>query len=184
MRKNQSGAQTPTMKQLTVMASVVVAAYLAFVGVVGRVFKNEVTPLVIDDWFGVTDHVMKVISSKMVEAGYSAAFTFGPNDRLPRSLLFSSMDGERPTLTLRMYALQAGALTAGAAAGDPQIDVRVDGQVVHLDGAYPIKLTKLSIDQKLDHEVEDNTHEISFSPRSIPPGTEVTVQCLVMVYRK
>jgi hypothetical protein len=184
MPKAHTADQSPSKGTLSLIAAVVVAVYLVVTVGVGRMFRNSWTPEFIDGWFGLSDHVIKVVSTRLVDAGYSAAFTFGSDDHLPRSLLFSSEGGQRPVVTLRMYAVPLAGSSPGSALVDPTIDVRVDGSPVSLpEGGYPIRITKLAIDKKLSSEVEDNTHEISFNPKSVPRGTEVTVQCLVLVYQ-
>jgi hypothetical protein len=167
-----------SMKKTTIslVASVVVACFAAFFGLIGFLGRGSFAPRVLDELLGLSKYVFSEISKK-IDSGYSGTFIFSPNAVNRNSqLIFFAEKGQTAKLTIKASSL-----------GSKQSKIRlfIDNTPWGATREIPMDVVHGDITEKLKFdEPGAGLHYIKVIPDQLEKDALVLVDCLVLVYNK
>jgi hypothetical protein len=161
-------------KRISLIASIVVACYIALVAVIGFIGKNSFTPKIIDSMFGITDYVFSQLT-KRVDSGYSKTFIFAPGSHSDNFLRFYAEEGQSVKMTIVAHAVSTEPLS---------FRVIIDGRPWGSPRSIPFEIVHGTITKLLHFDIEPggNLHTLSFVPDNLKQDSIVVIECLILVY--
>jgi hypothetical protein len=162
-------------KKIGLIASIVVACYIALVAAIGFIGKNSFTPKIIDSMFGITEYVFKQMT-KRVDSGYSKTFIFAPGSHCDdNTLRFYAEEGQSVKMTIDAHAVSPETLS---------FRVDIDGKPWESPRTIPFNIVHGTITKYLRFDVEPggDLHTLRFVPDNLKNNSIVIIQCLILVY--
>lgn len=166
-----------SIKSTTTIATIVLACYLALIGVIGYFGRNSFAPKIVDGIFGLSTYVLAEIT-KRVDSGYSRTFIIAPNSMDKNfDLLFFAEKGQPVKVTINGTSRGSELST---------FKVFVDNAPWEDTRELPFNMVHGDITDKLkyDQPPGGNIHVLRFIPGQLEEDALIVLECLVLVYNK
>jgi hypothetical protein len=168
----------PKKGTIAQIATIVVACYVALAALIGLIGRNSFTPIIIDEMFGISEHVKKEIMLR-VDSGYSRTFVFSPGVADDRNqLIFYAEDGQPVKVSINGYSR-----------GDSDTGFRILVDNSPWEGVRELPfnsfhMANINITNKLkfDQPPQGNLHALKFVPERLEEDSLIVLECLVLVY--